>query len=98
MLKSFLSFVRNGAHLKKDVWKKQGLSILEVNLSALNMQKHFWFVSRIEHVNLAIKKNFKNNLWWFKWLCFTCDLSNIQKCSFKECPLTWVASFTKFLP
>ncbi len=37
-------------------------------------------------------------LWQSKPLCFLCDFSNIQKCSFKECPLTWVAPLTMFLP
>jgi hypothetical protein len=64
-------------------------------LSALSMQKHFWFVSSFDHVNFAINGK---KLWQSKLLCFTCDLSNIQKCSFKECPLTWVAPLIVFLP
>jgi hypothetical protein len=43
-------------------------------LSALNMQKHFWFVSSFDHVNFAINGK---KLWQSKLLCFTCDLSNI---------------------
>jgi hypothetical protein len=31
-------------------------------------------------------------------LCFPCDLPNIQKCSFKECPFSWMAPMTMFLP
>jgi hypothetical protein len=30
-------------------------------------------------------------LWQFKLLCFTYDFLNTQKCSFKKCPITWVA-------
>ncbi len=37
-------------------------------------------------------------LWQSKLLCFLCDLLNIQKCNFKECPFTWVESLTMFLP
>jgi len=33
-----------------------------------------------------------------KLLCFPCDLSNIQKCNFKECPFTWVAPFIIIIP
>jgi hypothetical protein len=60
--------------------------------NALNMQKKIWFVSSVENVNFAINgKYFPKTLWQSKPLCFRCDLSNIQKCNFKECPLTWVA-------
>jgi hypothetical protein len=47
MLKSSPIFETNDAHFveKNDVWKKQNLSTFEV-LSALNMQKHFLFVSK----------------------------------------------------
>jgi hypothetical protein len=31
------------------------------NLNALNMQKHFWFVSSFEHVNFAINKKYSKN-------------------------------------
>jgi hypothetical protein len=27
-----------------------------------------------------------------------CDLSNVQKCNLKECPLTWVAPWIMILP
>jgi hypothetical protein len=52
-------------------------------LSALDMKKHFWFVSSFEHINFAInEKIFQKYLWQSIVLCFTCDLSNIQKCKF----------------
>ncbi len=38
-------------------------------------------------------KNIPKKWWQSKLLCFFCDLSNIQKWNFKECPLTWVGSF-----
>jgi len=65
------------------------------------MQKHFLFVSSFEHVNLAIdgkysKKNYDNPKYYA--CSFTCDFSNIQKCSYKECPLTRVAPLIMFLP
>jgi hypothetical protein len=31
-------------------------------------------------------------------IVFHCDFSNIQKCSFKECPFTCVAPLIVFLP
>ncbi len=65
-------------------------------LSTLNMQKHFWFVPNFEHVNFAI--NIPKKIWQSKLLCFPCDLSNILKCSFKKCPLIWVASLILILP
>jgi hypothetical protein len=44
-------------------------------------------------------KNIPKQLLQSKLLCFTCDLSNIQKFSFKEeCLLTWVALLIVFLP
>jgi hypothetical protein len=49
------------------------------------MQNFFWFVSNFEHVNFAISKYIYFKLWQSKLLCFTYDLSDIQKCSFKEC-------------
>ncbi len=30
-------------------------------------------------------------------IMFPSDLSNIQKCNFKECPLSWVAPLNVFL-
>jgi hypothetical protein len=63
------------------------------------MKKHFLFVSNFEDVNFAINgKNITNFSQQFKLLCFTFDLSNIQKCNFKECPLTWVVLLIVFLP
>ncbi len=63
MLKSSPIFKRNGAHLveKKDVWKKR--TIHSQGLSALNMQKHFWFVSSFEHVNFAINGKYSKEIY-----------------------------------
>jgi hypothetical protein len=33
------------------------MSTFNQGLSALNMQKHFWFVSNFEHVNFPINEN-----------------------------------------
>ncbi len=98
MLKSSPIFLRNDANLveKKDVWKKQRIFTFKVCV--------FWtwifflFVSSFEHVNFTINEKYSRKLWQSKLLCFNCDLSNIQKCSFKKCPLTWVAPLTMFLP
>jgi hypothetical protein len=42
-------------------------------------------------------ENIPNKLWQFKLLSFLCDILNIQKCNFKECPLTWVAPLSVIL-
>jgi hypothetical protein len=95
MLKSSPIFERNGAQLVKKWYFKKIKIIHSWSLNALNMQKHFLFLLRYEYVNFA--KLFQNNLWQSKLLCFICDLSNVQKCNFKKCPLTWVAPLTMFL-
>jgi hypothetical protein len=42
-----------------------------------------------QHVNFAINGKYSKKIWQSKLLCFPYDLSNIQKCNFKECPLIW---------
>jgi hypothetical protein len=59
------------------------------------MQKKKLFVLSYEYVNLA--KIFQKHLWQSKLLCFTCDLSNVQKCNFKKCPFNSVAPLIVFL-
>jgi len=51
-------------------------------------------MSSFEHVNFAINKKYSKKIMTIQILCFTCDLSNLQKYSFKECPLTWVVPIT----
>jgi hypothetical protein len=41
-------------------------------------------------------KIFLRNFCQFKLLCFPCDFSNIQNCSFMECPFTWMAPLIVF--
>ncbi len=81
----------NGAHLveKKRFLKKKRIVHFQ-GLSVLNMQKHFLFVPNFEHVNYAIyEKIFQRFFMSIQIiLCFPCDLSNILKCSFKECPFS----------
>jgi hypothetical protein len=83
--------------LKKNIWKRR--TIHSWSLNVLNMQifkKHF---VKFVHINFAI--NEKCSRFFYdnpNYLCFPCDLSNTQKCSFKECPLAWVAPLTMFLP
>ncbi len=78
--------------------KKQGLSTLEVWM-LWTCKNIFEFVLSFEHINFAINgKYIPKKLCQSKLLCFTCDLSNIQKCSFKECPLTWVTPLIVFIP
>jgi hypothetical protein len=59
-------FKKNGAHLveKKRCLKKTKI-VQSPGLNALNMQKHFKFVSSFEHINFAInekhsKRNYDN--------------------------------------
>jgi len=57
MLKSSPIFKRNDAHLveKKDVWKKQGLSTIEVWM--LWTYKNIFDLSSFEHVNLLLMEH-----------------------------------------
>jgi hypothetical protein len=96
MLKSSLIFRRNRAHLfKKKTFEKTNIVHFQ-GLSVLNMQKHFLFVSKFEHGNFEInrkysKKDYDNPNYYVSLVIF-------QACGFKECPLTWVAPLTTFLP
>jgi hypothetical protein len=64
-------------------------------LSALNMENHFFFVSNFKHVNFAMNEKYsKNNCGNPNYYCFPSDFSNIQKCNFKKCQVTWVPPFT----
>jgi hypothetical protein len=59
---------------KKGRLKKIG-TIHFRGLNALNMQKHFWFVSSFEHVKFAInkiysKKNYDNPNYYFSLVIF----------------------------
>ncbi len=47
---------------------------------------------------MQLIKNISRKLWQFKFLCFLCEISNIQKCDFNECPLTLVILLTVFSP
>jgi len=72
MLKSFLIFKRNGAHLvKKRTIKTKKLRIVHFRgLSILNMQKHFWFISSFEHVSFIVNETYSKKKWQSKSLCF----------------------------
>jgi len=78
MLKFSLIFRRDGTHLveKKDIWKKTKIIHFQ-GLSALNMQKHFWFVSNFEHVNFAIKEKYSKKI-------MTIQIIMLQLQSFKH--------------
>jgi len=76
MLKSSPIFKKNDAHLveKKDVWKKEGLSILKVWV-LWTCKKHFWFVSSFGHVNFVIngkysQKNYDNPNYYVSLVIF----------------------------
>ncbi len=97
-VKIFSNFQKNGAHLIEKSHLKKTRIIHSQGLSAFNMQKHFWFVLSFEHVNFANNEKYSKKLWQSKQLCFTCDLSNIQKCNFEKFPLTWVAPLIVILP
>jgi hypothetical protein len=61
MFKSF-SIFRSGAHLvEKKTFEEKKRIVHSQDSTALNMQKHFLFVSSFKHVNFAINgKYFKN--------------------------------------
>jgi hypothetical protein len=68
MLKSFPIFKGNGAHLMENKCLKKTRIIHFWGLSALNLQKHFLFVSRFEHVNLM--KNIPKNIMTIQTIMF----------------------------
>jgi hypothetical protein len=59
----------------------------------------FWCVFNFEHINFAINKNIPIFFITVQTIMhFPSDISNIQNCNFKECPLTWVVPLIVFLP
>jgi hypothetical protein len=72
MLKSFLIFKRNGAHLvEKKMIETKKLGIVHFRgLSALNMQKHFLFVSSFKHVSFIVNETYSKKILQSKPLCF----------------------------
>jgi hypothetical protein len=60
MFKSSLIFKRNDAYLVEKKTLKKTKIVPSKSLNALNMQKHFWFVSSFEHVNFAINGKYSN--------------------------------------
>jgi hypothetical protein len=67
------------------------------NLNVLNMDFIFICVKLWTCKFCNEWEIFQKKLSQSKLLCFSCDLSNIQKCSLKECPFTWVALLIVFL-
>jgi hypothetical protein len=64
MLKSFSIFKRNGAHLvRKKTFEKKTRTIHFQGFNALNMQKHFVFMSSFEHVNFAINGKYSKRIY-----------------------------------
>jgi hypothetical protein len=99
MLKSFPIFKRNSAHLvqKKTLKKKQGCLVLQ--FECFERAKPFLICVKLWACKLFnLWKIFQITSWESKLLCFPYDFSNIQKCSFKECPLTCVAPLSAILP
>jgi hypothetical protein len=90
----------NGAHLvEKNGFFKKIRTVCFQGMSVLNMQKHFLFVSNFEHVNYAINEKLFQRFFMSIQiiLCFPCYIPNIQKCSFKGCPFSWMAAMIVFL-
>jgi hypothetical protein len=81
MLKFSPIFKMNGAYLvgKKDV-KKKRLSILKVWVLQ-TCKNIFDLCQALSMSTLQLMENIPKTLWQYKVLCFTCDLSNIQKYS-----------------
>jgi hypothetical protein len=95
--------VKQKARAKSD-WYLLIMNVLEV----LDSDRSWWYWKLLDMVIIDmtfLKKPFSFMFyrfmlfsWQSKLLCFPCDLSNIQKWSFKDCPLTWVALLTMILP
>ncbi len=63
MLYSSPIFKRNGAYLvEKNMFEKKTRTVHSWGFSALNMQKHFWFVSNFEDVKFAINGKHSKNI------------------------------------
>jgi hypothetical protein len=93
MLKSSPIFRTNGVHL---VEKKKDYALLR--FECFEHAKTFLICVKFWTYKLCNQwKLFPKNICQFKLLCFYCDFSNIQNCSFTKCPLTWVTFLTMFL-
>ncbi len=98
MLKSSPIFKRNGAHLVKKKTFEKNKDCPLLRFECFEHAKTFFIC-----VKLWTCKIFNQweiipiKLWQFKLLCFTYDFLNTQKCSFKKCPITWVALLIVFL-
>jgi hypothetical protein len=98
MLKSSPIFKRNGTHLVENKYVYKNIKIIHSwGLSALNMQKHFLFVSNYEYVNFAINKKYFKSIYRNPNYYASLVIFQIQKCNFKKCPLILVAPLTLFL-
>jgi hypothetical protein len=75
VLKSPPILKRNGAHLVEKKRHLKKIIVDSLSLSALNMQKHFLFMSNFEHVNFAInekylKKNYEDSNYYVSLVIF----------------------------
>ncbi len=94
--KSIIFRVKSIFEQNVHVWKKTRI-VYSRSLNDLNIQKKNWFVLRFEHVKFLINEKYFKKFMTFQIIMFPLWFLNIQKFSFKECPLTWVAPLTMFL-
>jgi hypothetical protein len=55
-------------------------------------------VSSFEHIKFTINEKYSQKIYDNPNYYVSLVIFQIQKCSFKECPLTWVVPMTVFLP
>jgi hypothetical protein len=96
MLKSFPIFKRNGAHLVEKRLFEKNKDYPFSRFECFEHAKIFLFVLNFDHVNFVMNGKYYRNNYYDNPNYYTSlhNLSNIQKCNFKECPLTWVAPLT----
>jgi hypothetical protein len=75
--------------IKKRTFEKNKDCLL-LRFECFEYAKTFFICVKLWACKLCNLWNILIFFWQFKTLCFIFYLSNIQKCSFKECPLTWV--------
>jgi hypothetical protein len=97
MLKSSPILTKNGAHLVEKMTFEKNKDYRLSRFECFEHAKTFLICVKLWECNFAIDGKYSTKLWKYKLLCFPCDISNIQKCNFKDYPFIWVAPFTMIL-
>jgi hypothetical protein len=97
--KSSPIFRRNCAHLVEKMTFQKKKKKKSLSKFVLWTYKNIFYLCQPLNIQtLQVMKTIPITFMIIQILYFPCDLSNIQKCSLKACPLTWMALLTLFLP